>query len=125
MSVLLLDDDDDLREALHGMIEFLGHQCLSAGSLAELRAHADSALACSVAIVDVNLGSGVPSGIDAYAWLKQQHFPGSVVFLTGHARNHPLVKEAIRHGDAELLEKPIDAQELKRILLPNSSSTWK
>lgn len=125
MAVLLLDDDDDLREALHGMIEFLGHHCVSAGSLAELRAHAQTALGCRLAIVDVNLGSDAPSGIDAYEWLKQQSFSGNVVFLTGHARNHPLVKQAIRHGDAELCEKPIGAQELKRILNSTESPTRK
>jgi FixJ family two-component response regulator len=117
--VIVLDDDDDLRDALRGMIEYLGHPCLSAGSLAELRGQAALVLDCAIAIVDVNLGGDAPSGIDAYEWLKHQRFPGSIVFLTGHARNHPLVRQAIECGGAQLFEKPIGAAELRRILDPD------
>jgi FixJ family two-component response regulator len=115
-SVLVLDDDDDLREALTGMVEFLGHQCVGAASLDELRAQSDAVQDCGVAIVDINLGADQPSGIDAYDWLKQQRFAGSVVFLTGHARSHPLVQQACQRGDVKLLEKPIGAAELRAIL---------
>ena len=115
-SVLVLDDDDDLREALTGMVEFLGHQCVGAASLDELRAQSDAVQGCRVAIVDINLGPDRPTGIDAYDWLKQQRFAGSVVFLTGHARSHPLVQQAFLRGDVKLLEKPIGAAELRAIL---------
>lgn len=118
-SVLVLDDDDDLREALSGMVEYLGHVCVGAASLAELRARADAVRHCGVAIVDINLGSDQPTGIDAYEWLKKERFAGRIVFLTGHARSHPLVQLAAQRGDVKLLEKPIGAAELRAILKTN------
>ncbi len=115
-SVLVLDDDDDLREALTNMVVHLGHTCLGAASLDELRVRADAVQTCGVAIVDINLGNDRANGIDAYEWLKQQRFGGRIVFLTGHARNHPLVQQAAKRGDVKLLEKPIGAAELRAIL---------
>ena len=41
---------------------------------------------------------------------------GRIVFLTGHASNHPLVVEAQRIGDAEIFSKPIDPDRLRSIV---------
>ena len=90
--VLLLDDDDDLLATLSELVRLLTNgPCLAVSSLSALIARRDEALACTRAILDINLGPGQPSGLDAYAWLKRERFAGSIVFLTGQARSHPLV----------------------------------
>jgi DNA-binding NtrC family response regulator len=114
-TVLVLDDDDDLRETLAELIELFGYRCVSAASLAQVVTQRDAALGCDLAILDINLGPGEPSGIDVYHWLKHEHFAGTVLFLTGHARNHPLVRAACQVG-ARMLEKPISATELRFLL---------
>jgi DNA-binding NarL/FixJ family response regulator len=82
--VLLLDDDDELREALADLIRFTtGRSCVAVGSLAELRLQRGRALDCELALIDVNLGAGRPSGHEACAWLRAQRFGGRIVFLTG------------------------------------------
>ena len=43
-------------------------------------------------------------------------YAGRIVFLTGHASNHPLVVEAHRIGDAEILSKPIDPDRLRSVV---------
>jgi DNA-binding NarL/FixJ family response regulator len=69
-AILLVDDDEDLREAVRDLLSSLSlAECLTAGSLAELEAHAAAALACSLAIIDLNLGANAASGIDVYRWL--------------------------------------------------------
>ena len=67
-------------------------------------------------ILDINLGPDRRSGIDAYAWLRRQGYKGRIVFLTGHANNHPLVVEAQRIGDAEIYSKPIEPDRLRSIV---------
>ncbi|MGZ3406018.1 MAG: response regulator [Polyangia bacterium] len=115
--VLLLDDDDDLREALCDLVPLLtGQRCLALASLAELIARRDEALGCTMAIIDINLGPGQPSGLDAYAWLVGERFGGGIAFLTGHARSHPLVARAATLGAARVYQKPIDLQELRELL---------
>ena len=115
--VVLLEDDDDLRET---MAELLGvsadADCVGAASVAELQARSADVLRTSIALLDINLGVGEPSGIDAYRWLREHHYPGRIVFLTGHACGHPLVEEARRLGSAELLSKPVPAPTLAALV---------
>src|SRR4051812_20448553 len=90
-SLLLLDDDEDVLEALALSFEGRGTRCLRLRSVAELLSAAEVALGCMAALLDVNLGPGEPTGLDAYRWLESQGFKGRVVFLTGHAHAHPLL----------------------------------
>jgi FixJ family two-component response regulator len=116
-SVLFVEDDDDLREMFVALVDVvLERRCVAAGSYHELVSLGDQALQCGVAILDINLGPNRPSGIDAYAWLRQNGFTGRIVFLTGHASHHPLVVEAQRIGDAVILSKPVDPDRLRNVV---------
>ena len=116
MRVLVLEDDADLRELLGELFVDAGAaSCVLASSLEELERKAPEALGCDVAVLDVNLGASQPSGVDAYGWLRGHGFSGEVVFLTGHARSHPLVADAgERH--TRILQKPLAPRELQRIV---------
>jgi FixJ family two-component response regulator len=120
--VVLLDDDEDLRAALGDLVQHLTNlPCLTLCNVAELVAHRDEVLGSGLAILDINLGPGQPSGLDAHAWLAKEGFRGRVAFLTGHARSHPLVARAATLGGVEVLQKPIGMAELRRLLaLPSS-----
>jgi FixJ family two-component response regulator len=87
--------------------------CAGYGSVAALQASADSVLLGTLAILDVNLGPDAPSGIDAFRWLKERAFPGEIIFLTGHARSHPLVKACYELPNVQVLEKPIEPKVLR------------
>lgn len=115
--VLFVEDDEDLRELFVLMVEaFLQRRCVGVGSYEELVAMGEQALKCGTAILDINLGSSRRSGLDAYAWLRQKGYMGRIVFLTGHASNHPLVVEANRLGDAEIFTKPIEPERLRALV---------
>jgi FixJ family two-component response regulator len=115
--VLYLEDNDDLRELVVELVTVvLERRCVGVGSYEELVALGEEAVGCSVAILDINLGPHRRSGIDAYAWLRDQGYTGRIVFLTGHASTHPLVVEAQRIGDAQILSKPIDADRLRSVI---------
>jgi FixJ family two-component response regulator len=106
--ILLLDDDDDLRAMLAAAVAHyrIGIP-VACASVREMIARADEVLPCTLALLDVNLGAGNPSGVDAYEWLIEHGFRGNIAFLTGHAAQHPLVQEARRRGSVQVLQKPI------------------
>ena len=112
MTAALLDDDADLLEILAELLQERGCRCLLARSVDELRALGPEVLAADVAVLDINLGGGRPSGIDAYDWLLSQSFAGRILFLTGHAHAHPLVARAESLHRAAVLDKPLDGQVL-------------
>ena len=115
--VLHVEDNDDLRELVVELVTaVLKHRCVGVGSYEELVGLGDEALGCSVAILDINLGSNRRSGLDAYAWLRANGYTGRIVFLTGHASTHPLVVEAQRIGDAQIFSKPIEPDRLRSIV---------
>jgi DNA-binding NtrC family response regulator len=108
----LLDDDADLLDILAELLEERGCHCLPARSLEELKRHASEVLKADVAVLDINLGAGQPSGVDAYEWLVSEGFAGRLLFLTGHARGHPLVARAEQLHRAAVLDKPLDGDVL-------------
>jgi FixJ family two-component response regulator len=112
VTVLILDDDKDLRDTLGEVIgDLCRSSCLFAGSYDELTALGGRLDECGLAILDVNLGPGRPSGVDAYEWLRARGFQGRIVFLTGHARTHPAVERAARL-DAAVHQKPLSVDAL-------------
>lgn len=115
--VLILDDDEDLRATLSDMLRLrCGVPSLLVPDVASMIELGDTALAACLAIIDVNLGAGKPSGIDAYHWLTMREFGGRIVFLTGHARAHGIVQEALRERAAEVLQKPASVTLLCRLV---------
>lgn len=118
MRILLVDDDDDLREVMSELLTAVGHEVCGVDGVAALEAQADNALASRISILDLNLGAGRPSGMDAYRWLRSRKYPGHIAFLTGHGRSFPLVEEARRLGDGSIsfLQKPIGLQVLQNVL---------
>lgn len=124
--VLLLDDDRDLRSAVCDFVELIAdRQCVAVASFDELVAAEKDVLACAVGLLDVNLGPGKPTGIDAYRWLVGHGFAGRLYFFTGHARVHPLLAEIEKLGAVQVLAKPIDTARLMEVLAcpaPRASS---
>jgi FixJ family two-component response regulator len=111
--VLVLEDDEDLRTLLCDLLVASGaKECVSASSVEAMVQQKEQVLGCGLALLDVNLGPGVPSGLDAWHWLRENGFGGRIVFLTGHARSHPLVRKAYDLSQARILSKPVDVQVL-------------
>ena len=124
LRVLVLEDDADLRTILCELLSLSGADgCVSAGTVAELKGKHTEALGCGLALLDINLGAGVPSGLDAYRWLKDSGFPGRTVFLTGHARSHPLVREVLELTHVQVLSKPIESKVLLALVRDSSHGT--
>ncbi len=115
--VLVIDDDKDLRELMSEFIRGVcGRESLCLASFRELVAAKDEALRCTTALLDVNLGAGQPSGIDAYRFLVEHGFSGKLYFFTGHAHLYPLLRELQTLGRVQVLSKPVDSDKLMEVL---------
>jgi len=115
--LLIVDDDDDLRQALSDLVAVSsGRRVLGVGSLEELEAIGPRALECGLVIVDVNLGAGKPGGLEVLAWLREHGYGGQIVFLTGHGRTAPELEQAHRVGGIPILSKPLAVDALMAIV---------
>lgn len=115
--ILLLDDDMDLCLVLEHTFEVLGvpvHRCIN--SVDELKELKEQLPEFDIALLDVNLGQKQLTGLDAYSWLMEMGFEGKIVFFTGHARTHPLVKRALDIPNVDMIEKPADISVLEALV---------
>ncbi|SRR5579885_2389289 len=114
--IAFLEDDEDLRMITQKLIKRkFNLDCLCLAGYDEFILRDIEVLDTKIVFLDINLGDGRPSGIDAYEWLKGHDYRGKIFFLTGHARYHPLVVQTAKIG-IRVLEKPIDATELNAII---------
>jgi len=118
-SVLFVDDSSDICE----IVEVMCHQlvpeveCVCARSMSAVEEKAGQALRTALAILDVNLGPGEPSGIEIYQWLKGKEYGGKIVFLSGHARTDPQVEAAGRISGVDFFQKPLAFGQIEALLL--------
>ncbi|HEY0253540.1 MAG TPA: response regulator, partial [Kofleriaceae bacterium] len=101
-----MDDDEDLLQMLENLFSRAKVPHVCASSLAEVKALGDVLPTLDTALLDINLGVGQPSGVDIAHWLRENGYAPRIIFITGHAPDHPLVKRAAGES-GRVLEKPI------------------
>lgn len=122
-TVLLVDDDEDLRAAMEDVLHRFGvRRLIEAGSLRDVEDQREEALACQLALVDINLGYGEPTGINVFEWLEQHGFTGRVVFLTGHGSQDPRVQRAASLAGSQVASKPLTTAKLREMIGANAAS---
>jgi FixJ family two-component response regulator len=85
--------------------------------MSAVQERAAQVLRTGLAILDVNLGPGEPSGVDIYRWLRGKDYHGKIVFLSGHARTDPQVEEAARISGVDFFQKPLAFDEIEALIL--------
>ena len=109
LSLLVVDDDQTVRETLVEFFDALGHVARGAATATEGR-QAVAAHAPDVVLVDLRLPDA--SGLTLFEALRADDPELGVIFLTGHA-DVPTAVEAMRRGALDFLEKPVDLQALE------------
>jgi FixJ family two-component response regulator len=106
--VVLVDDDDTLREALHELMLSVGLDTISFSSTRDLlEAELPDRPCCIVA--DVRMP--IASGLDLQRRLAESGDAKSIVFLTAHG-DIPMSVQAIKAGAVDFLTKPVRDQTL-------------
>ena len=105
MILAIVDDDDDVRSALHRLLLAMGHRVVGFPSAEAFEA---GAVAVDCAIVDMRLPGA--SGLELCERLRQRPVPVPVVLVTGDA--HGLADARPTAPDTPLLNKPFDETTL-------------
>lgn len=106
--VFLLEDDEDLREALVSVLELEGYEVLSAGDGAEAVAKATSHT-FDILVFDVKLPG--PDGLEVFAQLKNENPELLSIVMTGYATEQDTLR-ALRLGVGDYLKKPFRSSVL-------------
>ena len=107
-TVLIVDDDPDVREALESLLRTVGLQSRGLASLPEfLKSELPSGPTCL--ILDVRLPGR--SGLDFQRELAAANVNIPIIFITGHG-DIPMSVQAMKGGAIEFLTKPFRDQDL-------------
>jgi FixJ family two-component response regulator len=107
-AVFVIDDDEDMRNALGNLLRSVGHEVRLFGSTAEFLQEAPSdAPGCLV--LDVRLPG--MSGLDFQNKLASTNAHIPIVFMTGHG-DIPMSVRAMKGGAVDFLTKPFRDQDM-------------
>ena len=108
-SLLLVDDDRHICEAIADYLRSLGHRCETAGTCEDALQRVNQ-YPFDLVICDVNLPDA--DGFHVLKHVRENHPDTAVVMLTGYGTIESAV-EAIRDGAFDYLTKPVLDDELK------------
>lgn len=107
-TVLIVEDDDSMRDAIHILLSLSGYRTLAFGS-AEAMLAEDAIEQPLCVISDLNLPA--MSGLDLLIKLRQRGWPTPVIIIT--AFDSPSTRnEAIRRGAVAYMAKPFPSAAL-------------
>jgi DNA-binding NtrC family response regulator len=108
LHLLLVDDDDQLRQALERRFQRLGWRVTAAAAVAEALVKAGQARH-DVALLDLHLPDG--SGIELLERLRERQPELEAIMLTGHGSIETAI-QAMKKGAYDYLTKPFHLPEL-------------
>ena len=112
-TLLIVDDDNPLRDRLARAMEKKGFQVTQADSVKQGISMAQNTPP-AFAVVDLRLGDG--SGLDVVKEVRKLKKDSRVVMLTGYG-NIPTAVAAVKAGAIDYIPKPADADDVESALL--------
>lgn len=107
-TVVVIEDDQSVREALRGLFESVGLTTQTYGSVQEFMA-ADVPGQAGCLVVDIRLPG--QSGLEFSETLARGDTPRSVVLISAHV-DVPMAVRAMKAGAIDVLTKPVREQDL-------------
>jgi FixJ family two-component response regulator len=107
-TVVVIEDDQSVREALRGLLESVGLTTRTYGSVQEFMA-ADVPGHAGCLVVDIRLPG--QSGLEFSETLARGDTPRSVVLISAHV-DVPMAVRAMKAGAIDVLTKPVREQDL-------------
>ena len=108
-TVMVIDDDGAVREAVHSLLRSVGFEAEIFASPAEFLARGELPDTPCCLVLDVRL-PGL-SGLDFQTDLARRKISLPIVFITGHG-DIPMSVQAMKSGAIEFLTKPFRDQDL-------------
>jgi len=109
-TILVVDDEENARKPLEGLLTKIGYEVVCAGTLAEAREKLQHGVG-DVVVLDVML----PDGYGPNLLLETARMPNPppIIMITAHGRIEMAV-DAMRNGAHDFLQKPIDFNQLEQ-----------
>jgi FixJ family two-component response regulator len=107
-TVIVIDDDESVREALRGLFESVGLIAETHGSVKEFVA-TDNPEKAGCIVLDIRLPG--QSGLEFQEALAQSDLPRSVVLISAHV-DVAMAVRAMKAGAIDVLTKPVREQDL-------------
>ena len=120
-TLLIVDDDDPLRNRLSRAMEKKGFKILEANSV-EKALIIVKKTPPGFAVIDLRLEDG--SGLDVVKEISKIKKESRIVMLTGYG-NLPTAVAAVKAGAIDYIAKPVDADDVESALLANPESKAK
>tara|TARA_B100000686_G_scaffold342849_2_gene422704 strand:- start:114 stop:677 length:564 start_codon:yes stop_codon:yes gene_type:complete len=117
-SLLIVDDDNPLRDRLARAMEKKGFQVTQAESVKEALLKTKNSPP-AFAIVDLRLNDGI--GLDVVKEIQKLNKNSKIVMLTGYG-NIPTAVAAVKAGAIDYIPKPADADDVEKALLATYQS---
>lgn len=108
--ILIVDDEDDIRMLISGVLEDEGYETREAGS-AEAAVEEVAARRPSLVILDIWLEGSRIDGMELLHILRREHPEVPVVMISGHGSIETAV-QAIKVGAYDYIEKPFKTDRL-------------
>ena len=106
--VVIVDDDESMRNALRGLMKEVG---LAAQAFASAEEFLDFGHPQQIGCVIADIRMPGMSGLELQARLNAQHCNIPIIFITGHG-DEKMRLQALRAGAVEFLSKPFDDEIL-------------
>jgi CheY-like chemotaxis protein len=113
LNILVVDDDELIRESLVPMLEILGHVAQAAGGGLEALAMLEGGLAVDLVILDMNM-PGI-NGAETLVRIKALR-PGQVVLMSSGFNDTEVNALVGEHPGVHCIQKPFSMNELRRKL---------
>jgi len=117
-SLLIVDDDNPLRERLSRAMEKKGFKVIQAESVKQGIIMAKNSPP-AFAVVDLRLNDG--NGLEVVKEIQKLNKNSKVVMLTGYG-NIPTAVAAVKAGAIDYIPKPADAEDVENALLASPES---
>ena len=111
-NILLVEDDDALRDIVERYLHREGYKVVSAGSAEDaLEIFEGISEKFQLLLTDIVL-PGI-NGVVLASLLKEKDFNGHILYMTGYTQNK-IIPDNVKKGDKELLEKPFSLNTLRQ-----------
>ena len=116
LDILIVDDEQDIRDLVSGVLDDDGYQTRTAATADAALEAVDERLP-SLMLLDVWLRGSSMDGLELLQLLKQKHPQIPVIVFSGHG-NIDTAVAAVSHGAVDFLEKPFSGRKSCSIWFP-------
>ena len=114
LEILIVDDEQDIRELVAGVLSDEGYECRTAGDSDEALAEVDRRRP-SVVLLDVWLHGSRMDGLEVLNEIRAREPDLPVIIFSGHG-NIDTAVAAIERGAADFIEKPFESEKLLHLV---------